>query len=259
MNEIYLGQDGSRAIHGFGLASQFYFSKPLAELQLHEIAALVAIVRGPSYYDPRRHPERVLERRNLVLRLLAEEKAISPEEAKKAAAKKLGIVLDRGAGATYFPAFLALVHKELETHYREDDLTTEGLRIFTSLDPMIQSRAEVAISQGLERLQRPKMPDIEGAVVVVSPQNAEVLAVVGGRRAGFEGYNRALDAKRPIGSLIKPAVYLAALRGRAHAGDPGRRCADRDQALPRQDLEPRRTSMARRMAWCRWCVRSRNP
>ena len=212
LNEIYLGQDGSRAIHGFGLASQFYFSKPLSELQLSEIATLVAIVRGPSYYDPRRHPERVLERRNLVLKLLAEEKVITPEEAKKAAAKKLGIVLERGSGATYFPAFLALVHTELATRYHEDDLTTEGLRIFTTLDPMVQSRAEVAMAQGLDRLQRPKKPDLEGALVVVNPQSAEVLAVVGGRRAGFEGYNRALDAKRPIGSLIKPAVYLAALQ-----------------------------------------------
>ncbi len=211
LNEIYLGQDGSRAIHGFGLASQFYFAKPVAELQLAEIATLVAIVRGPSYYDPRRHPERVLERRNLVLRLLAEEGAITQADAKKAEAAKLGIVLDRGAGATYFPAFLELVHSELGSRYHEDDLTTEGLRIFTSLDPMVQSRAETAMAQGLDRLQRPKKPDLEGALVVVNPQTAEVLAVVGGRRAGFEGYNRALDARRPIGSLIKPAVYLAAL------------------------------------------------
>src|SRR6185436_16275495 len=80
MNEIYLGQDGSRAVHGFGLASQFYFGKPVGELDLAEIAALVAIVRGPSYYDPRRHPERVLERRNLVLKLLAEEGVISEDE-----------------------------------------------------------------------------------------------------------------------------------------------------------------------------------
>jgi penicillin-binding protein 1B len=212
LNEIYLGQDGSRAIHGFGLASQFYFSKPLAELQLHEIAALVAIVRGPSYYDPRRHPGRVVERRNLVLRLLAEEGAITAQEEKQAAAKKLGIALDRGAGATYFPAFMALVHRELQAQYREDDLATAGLRIFTSLDPLVQSKAESSMTAGLKRLQRRGKPELEGAMVVVNPQTAEVVAVVGGRRAGFEGYNRALDAKRPIGSLVKPVVYLAALQ-----------------------------------------------
>ncbi len=211
VNEIYLGQDGSRAIHGFGLASQFYFGKPLAELQLHEIATLVAVVRGPSYYDPRRHPQRVLERRNLVLRLLAAEGVVSEGEAKKAAGRPLTLALERSSGATYFPAFLALVNRELAASYRHDDLTTAGLRIFTSLDPMLQSRAEQALADGVKRLQRPKKPPLEGAAVVVNPQTAEVLAVVGGRRAGFEGYNRALDARRPIGSLAKPVVYLAAL------------------------------------------------
>ncbi len=211
INEIYLGQDGSRAIHGFGLASQFYFSKPLAELELHEVATLVAVVRGPSWYDPRRHPERVLERRDLVLRLLAAEQVIDEEEARKAAARKLGVALDRGAGATYFPGFMSLVHRELAAHYRDDDLTTEGLKIFTSLDPMVQARAEEALAGGVARLRRAGQPEPEGAVVAVNPQTAEVLAVVGGRRPGFEGYNRALDAKRPVGSLIKPVVYLAAL------------------------------------------------
>lgn len=211
LNEIYLGQDGSRAIHGFGLASQFYFSKPLAELQLHEIAALIAIVRGPSWYDPRRQPLRTVERRNLVLRLLAAEQVISEEEAEQAAAQKLGIVLERGTSATYFPAFMALVHRELSSHYQPEDLTSEGLKVFTSLDPTVQAYAEAALAAGVKRLQRDGQPELEGAVVVVNPQTAEVLAVVGGRRPGFEGYNRALDARRPIGSLIKPVVYLAAI------------------------------------------------
>ena len=91
INEIYLGQDGNRAMHGFGLASQFYFGKPLAELDLPEIALLVAIVRGPSYYDPRRHPERALERRNLVLRVLVEQEVVSAEDAERAAKKPLGV------------------------------------------------------------------------------------------------------------------------------------------------------------------------
>jgi penicillin-binding protein 1B len=211
LNEIYLGQDGSRAIHGFGLASQFYFGKPLAELQLHEVATLLAIVRGPSYYDPRRHPQRTLERRNLVLRLLAGEGVIDKEEAARASGRKLGVVLDRTAAASYFPAFMALVHRELGAHYDADDLATEGLRVFTNLDPLVQAQAEQALGGGVRRLQRQQQPDLEGAIVVVNPQTAEVLAVVGGRRAGFEGYNRALDARRPIGSLVKPVVYLAAI------------------------------------------------
>lgn len=211
VNEIYLGQDGSRAIHGFGLASQFYFSKPLAELQLHEVATLVAIVRGPSYYDPRRHAERVLERRNLVLRLLAGEQVITEDEARAAAKRQLGIVLDRNTAATYYPAFMALVHRELSSHYRQSDLTTEGLKVFTSLDPAVQARADKALATGVARLQNKKRPPLEGALVAVNPQTSEVLAVVGGRRTGFEGYNRALDARRPIGSLVKPVVYLAAI------------------------------------------------
>ena len=84
INEIYLGQDGTRAVHGFGLASQFYFGKPLAELGLAEIATMVAIVRGPSYYDPRRHADRALARRNLVLRVLAEQGVITDERKQSA-------------------------------------------------------------------------------------------------------------------------------------------------------------------------------
>lgn len=211
LNEIYLGQDGSRAIHGFGLASQFYFSKPLAELQLYEVATLVAIVRGPSYYDPRRQAGRVLERRNMVLRLLVEEQVIDEDEARAAAAQKLGIVLDRNTAATYYPAFMALVHRELSSHYHQSDLTTEGLKVFTSLDPAVQARAEKALASGVARLQTKRRPPLEAALVAVNPQTSEVLAVVGGRRAGFEGYNRAIDARRPIGSLVKPVVYLAAI------------------------------------------------
>jgi penicillin-binding protein 1B len=151
-------------------------------------------VRGPSYYDPRRHPQRTLERRNLVLRLLAEEGVLTAAEAKQAAAKKLGIVLERGSGATYFPAFMAVVNRELAAHYRDEDLTTEGLRVFTSLDPLLQSKAEAALAAGTKRLRRAGKPELEGAVVVVNPQTAELLAVVGGRQAGFEGYNRAVEA-----------------------------------------------------------------
>lgn len=211
INEIYLGQDGSRAIHGFGLASQFYFGKPLAELQLHEIATLVAVVRGPSWYDPRRRPEQVLARRDMVLKLLAEDGAITPLQAEMASGQQLDIIRGHEAGASYYPAFMSLVHRELAAHYRESDLTTEGLRIFTSLDPILQATAEAALAEGIERLQKAEKPDLEGAVVLVDPQTAEVLSMVGGRRAGFEGYNRALEARRPVGSLIKPLVYLAAL------------------------------------------------
>ena len=213
-NEIYLGQDGRRAIHGFGLASDFYFNRHLNELDLPRLALLVAIVKGPSYYDPRRHPKRALKRRNLVLSLLAEQGAITAAQARKASASPLGVTSRKGKGRGNYPAFMDLVRRQLHRDYREEDLTSEGLRIFTTLDPWVQRHAEEAVASRLKRLETGyKLPKgkLEGAAIVLDSQSAEVVAVVGGRQARFSGFNRALDAVRPIGSLVKPAVYLAAL------------------------------------------------
>ena len=149
INEIYLGQDGRRAVHGFGLASQFYFGKPLAECELHEIALLVTIVRGPSYYDPRRHPERTLERRNLVLKLLGERGVVKPAEAEAAMRKPLGVTDNAGRSANYFPAFLDLVRRQLREDYPEDALTEAGLTVFTTLDPLRRA-ADALVSLAAE-------------------------------------------------------------------------------------------------------------
>lgn len=216
INEIYLGQDGRRAIHGFGLASQFYFGKPLAELQLHEVALLVAVVRGPSYYDPRRHPKRVKARRDLVLKLMADYQVVDATAAKQAIARPLGVVgAGTQMGGAYYPAFLDLVRRTLRRDYRDEDLTEAGLKIFSTLNPLVQSRAEAALKQELERLDKARKKQrnqpLEGVVVVTAPQNGEVIAMVGGRQAAFDGFNRALDAKRSIGSLVKPVIYLAAV------------------------------------------------
>ncbi len=147
INEIFLGQDGDRAIHGFGLASQFYFGKPLAELDLSEVALLVAVVRGPSYYDPRRHPERALQRRNLVLKIMCEQGVVGPADAAAATRRPLGVA-SRPAGA-YYPAYLDFVRRTLRRDYHEEDLTEAGLRIYTSLDPRAQQQAESALEQTL--------------------------------------------------------------------------------------------------------------
>jgi len=214
INEIYLGQDGRRAVHGFGLGSQFYFGKPLAELDLPEIALMVAVIRGPSYYDPRRQPERALERRNLVLRVLAEQGVVSAEDAERATKKPLGIAEAGRKGGGFYPAFLDLVRRQLRQDYEETDLTESGLTVFSTLDPLVQGAAESALSGEMDRLDRSARKEahgLEGVVVVTTPQTGEVAALIGGRRAGFDGFNRALDAKRPIGSLAKPIVYLAAL------------------------------------------------
>ena len=219
INEIFLGQDGDRAIHGFGLASQFYFGKSLSELDLSEVALLVSIVRGPSYYDPRRHPDRARIRRDLVLRLMVERGVIKQTDAQAAMHKPLGVTAK--PGGTYYPAYLDFVRRTLRRDYRNEDLTREGLRIYTSLEPRAQDQAERALERELERLDHAhKYPDakLEGAVVVTSSQSGDVIAIVGSRNVGYDGFNRALDARRQIGSLVKPFIYLTALEtGRYNA------------------------------------------
>lgn len=215
LNEVYLGQDGNRAIHGFGLASSFFFDQPLERLDVEKAALLVGMLKGPSQYNPRTQPKRALERRNLVLALMAETDTLTPEQVKSLQAKPLGVVSRPPRGTSPYPAFLQLVHRLLQRDYRDQDLRSEGLQIFTTLDPQVQRAAEEALSKRLTRLEKArgmKAGILQGALLVTSTQNAEVQAAVGGRDASFEGFNRALDALRPIGSLIKPVIYLTALQ-----------------------------------------------
>ncbi len=218
LNEVYLGQDGARAIHGFGLGSEYYFARPLAELEPGDLALLIGLVKGPSYYDPRRHPDRARARRNLVLQEFAEAHLIDPVVAKRAAAAPLNL---RSPGGSYVPAYLDLVRRHLKRDYAEADLAAAGLAIYTSLDPRAQAAAEHALSAQLKRLDAAghrRGANLEGAVIVAEPNSGDVVAVVGGREFATDGFNRALDARRPIGSLVKPAVYLTALEtGRYNA------------------------------------------
>lgn len=215
LNEVYLGQDGRRSIHGFGLASHFYFERPLDQLRVHEIALLVGMIKGPSYYDPRRHPQRALARRNLVLDLMAAQGVIDQGEAARAKQQALGVTAEPPSGTTLYPNFVDLVRRQLRRDYRDEDLTSEGLQIFTTIDPILQRQAEQALSGQLQRLEGSSVRppgSLQGALVVVRPGNGEVTALVGGRDNSYAGFNRALDAVRPIGSLVKPAVYLTALQ-----------------------------------------------
>ncbi len=211
LNEVYLGQDGARAIHGFGLGSEYYFAKPLGELEPAELALLIGLVKGPSLYDPRRHPDRALARRNLVLKELTDAHLIDPPAAKRALASPLGL---RPPGGSYVPAYIDLVRRNLKRDYAEADLAAAGLSVYTSLDLHAQAAAERALTQNLSRLDarsHARTEHLEGAVIVVEPNSGDVVAVVGGREVDASGFNRALDARRPIGSLVKPAVYLTAL------------------------------------------------
>jgi penicillin-binding protein 1B len=212
LNEVFLGQDGQRAVHGFGLASQYFFSQPLSELKLDQVALLVGMVKGPTYYNPRRNPERALQRRNLVLDVLVEQGVVTQEQAAAAKQKPLGVTQRGSMADSSFPAFLDLVKRQLREDYREQDLTEEGLRIFTSFDPILQFKAESALLESLKRMSGRKGADeVEAGMVVTNPETGEVQVLIGSRQPRFAGFNRALDAVRPIGSLMKPAIYLAAL------------------------------------------------
>ncbi len=216
INEVYLGQAGDRAVHGFGLASRHYFQRSVKELELQQVALLVGMVKGASYYNPWRQPERALQRRNLVLTLMAEQGVITVDAARRAQQKPLGVLpQQQGRGGRWqYPAFLELVKRRLREQYDEEDLQTEGLRIFTRFDPQVQRKLEARVASRIDNLEqgyRIEAGKLQAAAVVVRVGSGEVVAMAGDRQAGYAGFNRALDARRQIGSTVKPAVYLAAL------------------------------------------------
>ncbi|WP_019614696.1 penicillin-binding protein 1B [Psychromonas ossibalaenae] len=212
INEIYLGQDGPRAIHGFGLASQYYFRRPLTELSLDQQALLVALVRGASYYNPWRNPERALKRRNLVLDIAVRENSLDSALAEQAKKQPLGIGERSTAGSKRYPAYLDLVRRQLQRDYKVEDLNSSGLSIFTHFDPLVQESAQTSLEKAAAKQESEgRSAELEGAVVITRPNTGAVIAVVGGRDGSYAGFNRALDASRQVGSLIKPAVYLTAL------------------------------------------------
>ena len=214
LNEVYLGQAGKRGIYGFGLGSLFYFGQPIWELKTSQVALLVGLVRGPSWYDPRRNPERALDRRNQVLKEMLGQGVLDQAEYDKAVRQPLGIIDKPQYEESRYPAFMDLVKRQLRHDYKDSDLRSEGLRVYTTLDPWAQHQLEQSIEQQTDALQKrygKPLTNLEAAGVITASNTGEVVAVVGGRSYRFEGFNRALDANRPIGSLAKPAVYLAAL------------------------------------------------
>lgn len=221
LNEVYLGQAGKRGIHGVGLASLFYFGQPLRELELHQMALMVGIIKGPSWYDPRRHPQRALERRNQVLQILLQQGMLDQSRYDKEVKKPLDVIKKPLYEDARYPAFLDLMKRQLKRDYKDEDLRSEGLRIFTTLDPWLQDSFERAAQGRIKTLQRDygkSLDSLEVAGVFTASNTGEVVAVVGGQSVRYEGFNRALDAYRPIGSLAKPAVYLAALERDFHLG-----------------------------------------
>ncbi|HCO60179.1 MAG TPA: penicillin-binding protein 1B [Porticoccaceae bacterium] len=214
INEIYLGQAGKRAIHGFGMASRHYFRQPLRELDVHQVALLTGLLKGASYYDPRRHPERALARRNLVIDELANLEMLDGDSARRAKGRGLDISSKPGTSMNLFPGYLDLTQRQLRRDYPEKALRSEGLRVFTSFDPQLQRRVQATLAKQLTELERQwrlENNSLQAAAVVVRVGTGEVVALAGSRKGGVAGFNRALDARRSVGSTIKPAVYLTAL------------------------------------------------
>ncbi|MDD1614745.1 MAG: transglycosylase domain-containing protein, partial [Methylococcaceae bacterium] len=178
LNEIYLGQNGASAVHGFGLASEFYFGSTLKDLPLEQVASLVALVRGPSEYDPRRYPDRALQRRNLVINEMATEGYITTDQADDAKAKPLSVIPRTQRSSNRYPGFLDLVKRQLRQDYHEEDLTSQGLRIFTTLDTQVQDTLEKTVATKLNQLDKlPHANNLEAAVIVTRRDSGEVTAL----------------------------------------------------------------------------------
>lgn len=212
VNEVFLGQDGARAVHGFGMASQFYFRKNLEDLSTAQIATLIGMVKGPSVYDPRRHPERSRGRRDVVLGVMHRENIISGDDYQAS----LGEVLQTADGgqnsSNRFPAYMDLVRYQLQKEYKKEDLQGNGLQIVTNLNPQLQWQIEKNLAEKIDQFEKGgRGEQLQGAAIITGRENGEVLALVGDREPRRASFNRALDASRPIGSLVKPAVYLTGL------------------------------------------------
>ncbi len=226
MNEIYLGQNGNAGIYGFGLASYFYFGVPIGELSLDQIALLVGLIKGPSYYDPWRYPDNALSRRNTVLAVLRNRGHISPETFETLSQKPLNVIPRGQMNYNKTPAFMGLVKTEIGWRFKEEEektgkdfLSGNGIRIFTSLDPQAQMSAEKAVTEQIAAIEKErKLKNLEAAMIVSSWRTGEVSAVVGSSNPKYDGYNRVLDSRRQVGSLIKPFVYLTAFHQGYHLG-----------------------------------------
>jgi penicillin-binding protein 1B len=229
-NRVDLGQRGSFTISGFAEASRAYFNKDLGDITLPEAGLLAGLIQAPSYLSPYRHPERALERRNIVLEAMVDTHAITREQADKAKATPLKLA-PPNVEASDAPYFVDLVRDTLISRLNERELNEQSYRIYTTLDPDLQKSAAQAVETGIKivdaqvtklRTKKVKVgknkyetkvkpgPDAQVALIAMDPNTGEVLALVGGRNYAFSQLDHAV-ARRPTGSIFKPFVYAAAL------------------------------------------------
>mgnify|MGYP001195942449 CR=1 FL=1 len=211
VNQVYLGQQGGQAVHGVAAGADFWFGRELDQLSTSDIALLVGMIKGPSLYDPRRNPEAALNRRNIVLQQMFDTGLIDEPQFRAARGTPLGVARRANLSQNRYPAFMALVRDQLLRDYPADALRGAGLTILTTLAPSAQESAETAVKTALDALTQKNRPALQAGLVLTDTAQGEVLAIVGARDPGDHGFNRALDAKRPVGSLLKPFVYLLAL------------------------------------------------
>jgi penicillin-binding protein 1B len=212
LNQVYLGQRGNQAIRGVAAGAEYWFGRRLDDLATEHVALMVGIIRGPSHYDPRRNPERAKSRRDFVLGEMLETGLIDKVEHDRAVAAPLGVTTAPGSiAANRFPAYVDLVRRHLASDYPADKLQGAGLAVMTSMAPSAQAYAEGAVTRTLESLAGKNRPALEAGLVVTDVHSGEVVAVVGSRDVDMPGFNRAIEAQRPVGSLLKPFVYLLAL------------------------------------------------
>jgi penicillin-binding protein 1B len=231
-NEINIGQRGSYAVNGLGEAAQAYFGKDLRQLNLEECALIAGLIQNPNRRNPYRHPERAIERRNVVLDSMVETGAITAAEAERAKAEPLHLA-PPNIDASEAPYFVDLVHEQIVQRLGDSDTAHSNLRIYTSLDPDLQRAAAAAIDEGMknvdvlvrrryfllhhakgEKFTKDYRPDghityPQVTLVALNPHTGQVLALIGGRNYGESQLDHAL-AERPTGSTFKPFVYAAA-------------------------------------------------
>jgi penicillin-binding protein 1B len=222
LNEVYMGQRGSVAIHGMGEAANHYFGKPVSDLNLPEAALLAGLIKGPNAYSPYRSPEQARKRRDLVLTALREQDKIDRDAYESALVADLG-VRDVLADEAVAPYYVEELREELSDRYGEEVLQNAGMSVYSTIDAELQRAANDAVTRQLAKLEkgyaalRRKESPLQAAVVALSPKTGEVLAMVGGRDYGKSQFNRAVQAMRQPGSVFKPIVLLTAV---GHANGP---------------------------------------
>ncbi|KLI99613.1 penicillin-binding protein 1B [Luteimonas sp. FCS-9] len=212
LNQVYLGQRGAQAIHGVAAGAEFWFGRRLDDLETEQVALLVGIIRGPSYYDPRRQPERAQARRDFVLGKMRESGLIDQAAYDRALARPLGVTDTPGSiAANRFPAYVDLIRRQLANDYPAGALQGAGLSVMSAMAPSAQAYAEGATVRTLKDLGTRRRPELQAGLVLTDVHSGEVVAAVGSRVPSEHGFNRAFEAHRPVGSLLKPFVYLIAL------------------------------------------------